>query len=588
MKANKNIKFFLKKYLKPKIWLIVLVVFCIVVAQLLSAVTPYLYKLIVDKLTEFVGGTISQETLIQGLIFLIVLFFTVGFLRLVFHGVRMFFINRLEADVIRQVAADFVRHVLNLSYHFHAHRKTGQLSKRFARGIKAVEEFMDAFVFNLFPNILELLIILIVYFVFDWQSGLVLLAMITLFILVTVYFNNWQQKYRRIANEIEDQANRKAIDAFMNAEAVKYFAQEAYESKTFNKFNLKWKLAQIKFWDKYIIIEFIQGVILVLGALGIVIFSINRVISQTFTIGSFVMMITYLARVYFPLFAFQWVYRRLRTSMTDLDSVMNYFSLEDEVKDVKGAKELKVKEGKIEFKNVSFTYEDGKQVLKNVNFYVPAGKSIALVGPSGVGKSTLVKLLYRFYDLTKGQILIDGQDISKVKQESLRKNMVIVPQETALFNESIKYNITYSKPSAFDAEIKNAAKSSKISGFINSLKDGYSTLVGERGIRLSGGEKQRVSIARAILSEAPILVLDEATSSLDSATEKEIQDSLENLMKNKTTIIIAHRLSTVMKADYIIVLEKGGVAQLGTHEQLLEKGGLYQRLWQLQIGGYIK
>ncbi|MBU1131596.1 ATP-binding cassette domain-containing protein [Patescibacteria group bacterium] len=588
MKSIENIKFFFKKYLSSKIWLIVLVVFLIIISQLLSAVTPYLYKLIVDKLTEFIGGSIVKEALIQGLTVLVTLFFITGFLRLVFQGIRMYFINRLEAEVIRRVAGDFIKHVLNLSFHFHAHRKTGQLAKRFARGVKAVEEFMDAFVFNLFPNLLELSIIVAVYFIFDWQSGLILLAMIFLFAVVTIFFNNWQQKYREISNTIEDQANKKAIDALMNAEAVKYFAQEAYEAKTFNKFNLKWQLAQIKFWDKYIIIEFIQGVILVFGALAIIIFSINRVINQTFTIGSFVMMVTYLARVYFPLFAFQWVYRRLRTSVTDLESIMNYFSIENEIKDAPGAKNLSITEGRIEFKNVSFAYEEGKQVLRDVNFYVPAGKSIALVGPSGVGKSTLIKLLYRFYDLTKGRILIDNQDISQVKQESLRKNMVIVPQETALFNESIKYNIAYAKPSSAEADIKRAAGFSRIADFIRSLKNGYSTLVGERGIRLSGGEKQRVSIARAVLSQAPILILDEATSSLDSATEKEIQDSLENLMKDKTTIIIAHRLSTVMKADYIIVLEKGGVAQLGTHQQLLEKGGLYQKLWELQAGGYIR
>ena len=489
---------------------------------------------------------------------------------------------------MRQAADNFVEYVLNLSFHFHSHRKTGQLAKRFARGIKAVEEFIDAFVFNLLPNLLELLIIAIIYFFVDRSSAVILLSMILAFGLVTVMLNNWQQRYRRIANDIEDLSSKKAIDALMNAEAVKYFVQEKYETNIFKKINLKWQAAQIKFWDKYIIIEFVQGLILVFGALGIVVFSLNRVLSQTMSLGSFVMMITYLGRVYFPLFAFQWVYRRLRTSMTDLDSLMSYYNFTNEVVDAPGASPLKVKQGRIEFKDVSFSYGEGKQILNQVNFIVPAGSSVAVVGPSGVGKSTLIKLLYRFYDLAGGQILIDGQDIAKVTQKSLRQSLVIVPQETALFNETLKYNIIYSRPGSTESEIKQAANFSKISNFISSLSSGYDTLVGERGIRLSGGEKQRVSIARAVLSKAPILILDEATSSLDSATEKEIQDALENLMKNKTTIIIAHRLSTVMRADYIVVLEDGGVAQVGTHKQLLENGGLYQKLWQLQAGGYIK
>lgn len=588
MKQKNNIKLFLTKYLKPKIWPIIFIVSCVLVAQGLSAVGPYLYKLIIDKLTVFIGGGISRNILVDSLIRLVGFVFVTGFLVLIFQAIRAYFLNRLGGEIIRQVGSDFVKHVLGLSYPFHAQRKTGKLSKQFARGTKAVESFIDSFVFNFFPNIFELSIILVIYFIFDWQSGFVLLFMIILFISVTIYSNNWQQKYRKIANKYEDQTNRKAIDALMNVEAVKYFSREDYESQIYDKLNIKSKFAQIKFWDQYIKIEFIQGLILVLGVLGVIIFSIIRVVDLTFTIGSFVMMITYLSRVSFPLFSFQWVYRNLRTSITDLDSIMDYFQIENEIKDLPNAQDLKITNSKIEFKNISFTYESGRQALKNVSFSVPAGKSVALVGPSGVGKSTLVKLLYRFYDLNHGQILIDGQDISQVKQESLRKNMVLVPQETALFNETIKYNISYGKPDANETQIKNASKSSKIFEFVQSLKDKYNTLVGERGIRLSGGEKQRVSIARAILNEAPILVLDEATSSLDSATEKDIQDSLENLMKNRTTIIIAHRLSTVMKADHIVVLENSSVIQSGTHQELLKKGGLYQKLWKLQAGGYIK
>ena len=587
---KENIFHFYKKYLSPKLWVIIFIVFLIILTELLSNATPYFYKLIIDSLGQFSAGNITKTILIKALSSLIIFLFLFNLFRILFQALRLYLINKIEAEAIKQVASDFVRQILNLSFHFHAHKKTGEISKRFSRGVRAVEEFIDSFIFNFFPNIFELTIITIIYFIFDWQSGLILFLMIVLFIFSTAILNNWQQRYRKIANDFEDQTNRKAIDSFINAEAVKYFSQENYELNAFNKLNSRWQKAQLIFWNRYITVELVQGLIITGGSILILIFSINRVINNTFSIGSLVMMLTYLARVYFPLFSFQYIYRRFRTSLTDLESIMGYFKLGNEIKDIPAAKNLIINRNKmtLEFKDVSFKYEDGKEILKKVSFFVPAGKSLAIVGPSGVGKSTLIKLLYRFYNVTSGQILIAGQDINQVKQDSLRKQLVIVPQETALFNETIEYNIRYGKVNASTREIGRAANFARIADFIKSLKDGYQTLVGERGIRLSGGEKQRVSIARAVLRNAPILILDEATSSLDSAIEREIQTSLEKLIKNKTTIIIAHRLSTVMKADFILVLEKGSVVQMGRHEQLLKKGGLYQKLWQLQAGGYIK
>lgn len=411
--------------------------------------------------------------------------------------------------------------------------------------------------------------------------------MTIVFTTYTTGYTIYMQKHREQANETDDRSTGKAMDALMNAEAVKYFQQEAYEINTFHKMRQQWKRQKLKEWDGWIWIMNGQNIINVI-AVGVILTTlITRLLHSALSLGDFVLVITYMTMLIGMLWEFQHHFRRMNESLTDLSDFFYYYGESNEIVDVENAQQLVVTKGEVVFDNVGFGYNGDRAVLENISFTIPAGSSVAFVGPSGVGKSTIMKLLYRFYDLSSGRILIDGQDIHGVTQESLRAALGIVPQETALFNDTVRYNIAYGSLSASEEDIRRAAELAHAHELVEKLPNGYDTLVGERGVKLSGGEKQRISIARAFLRDAPILILDEATASLDSASEAEIQEALKELMKGRTTLIIAHRLSTIMNADMIVVLKEGGIEQIGTHEQLMQHGGLYQRLWELQAGGYI-
>lgn len=578
-----KLSIYLKRY---RLWAVLTIVF-ILSKEGAILLEPAIYKSVIEVFEELFAGSIVQDEAIRRSLILIMLFMAIQAV-VMFTNMFMFrYINRLEVSVMRDAANDFVAKVLNLSFRFHSERKTGKLAKEFARGVNAIEGFLDAFLFNMIPLTMRIVVIVTVFAFIDWVIALIMLAMVLVFCAFTVYASNKVQQHRDKANTTDDEGSRKAMDALMNAEAVKYFQQEHEEIHSFKKVRQKWKEQKQHEWDSWIWITTGQIFINVAAVTGILFTMIQRLLGGELALSDFVLVISYLGLAIGLLWEFQHHIRRFQESFTDLTSFFRYYDEENEIVDAFGAGQLEASAGQIAFRNVSFSYESGKTVLDDVSFTIPAGKSVAFVGPSGVGKSTIMKLLYRFYDIPSGQILIDGQDISQVTQKSLREALGIVPQETALFNETIAYNIAYGQPDISMDQIREAARLAHTDEFIERLPDGYDTLVGERGVKLSGGEKQRISIARAFLRDAPILVLDEATASLDSASEAAIQESLKDLMHGRTTLIIAHRLSTIMNADHIIVLSEGKVAQEGTHDELIAQGGLYKQLWELQAGGYI-
>ncbi len=550
---------------------------------------PVIFREVIVVFEDFFYGTLEQSDAITKAIWLLVAFVIVQSGQILSNMLMLRWTNRLQSSVMRDGANDFVAKVLNLSFRFHSERKTGKLAKEFARGVNAMEAFMDAFIFNLIPLAIRLSVIFVVYFFIDWPLAIILLGMSATFSLFTAYASAYNQRKRAKANRLDDEGSRKAMDALMNAEAVKYFQQEKDEINTFKEVRQNWKVSKQREWDDWMWISTGQITITMVSVTLMLAVMILRLLNGGLGLADFVLVISYLTFVIAILWDFQHHIRRLQEAFTDLSAFFYYYDQDNEIQDTSSALPIVVKQGHIRFDNVTFAYEENERaVLKNASFEIPAGKSVAFVGPSGVGKSTIIKLLYRFYDVQSGQILIDGQDISTVTQKSLRESLGIVPQETALFNETVAYNIAYGSNGVSKDEIERVAALAHVDDFIGRLPDGYDTLVGERGVKLSGGEKQRISIARAFLRDSKILVLDEATSSLDSAAEAGIQSALRELMKNRTTLIIAHRLSTIMSADLIIVLNNGTIEQQGTHEELLKKGGLYNRLWELQAGGYIE
>lgn len=574
---------YLKQYKK---WIVLSILF-IAIKEVAMLSEPVIYKAVISTFESVFKGSLAKSEAVHLLIQFVILFALLQLGQLIAHALLIFCTNRFQSSVMRDAANDFVEKVLRLSFRFHTERKTGKISKEYARGISAVETFMDTFVFNLIPLVIRIGTILVIFFFVQWKFALVLLLMVVAFCVFSIYTIQIMQKRREQVNVLDDEGARKAMDALMNAEAVKYFQQEEKEIRSFRMLRQRWKNTKQHEWDGYIWLNSGQIAINAIAAIGILILLIQNLLADSLALSDFIFIISYLGFTIGMLWDFQNHIRRFQEALTDLNAFFYYFVQENEILDATDAKDLQIQEGKIEFDHVNFRYQDGKQILKNVSFTIETGKRVAFVGPSGVGKSTIMKLLYRFYDAQSGNIFIDGQKITEITQQSLRSVLGIVPQETALFNETIGYNIAYGSKNAKIEDIQRAAKLAHADTFIQQLPKGYETLVGERGVKLSGGEKQRISIARAFLHDAPILILDEATASLDSQAETEIQESLQTLMKGRTTLIIAHRLSTIMSADVIIVMNEGGVEQVGTHEELLENGGLYQRLWELQAGGYI-
>jgi ATP-binding cassette, subfamily B, heavy metal transporter len=490
---------------------------------------------------------------------------------------------QVAMNAVRRLAYRTFEHMHQLSLRFHLERKTGGLTRVLERGRNAIETIVRMVIMQLVPTIIELALILVVLlYQFDWRYVVVILAVVALYIAFTYQATEWRINIRRRMNDSDTDANVKAIDSLLNYETVKYFVAEEREAARYDRSMARYEEASVQAYVSLAVLNAGQATIFTIGLAAVMVMCAYGIRQGTNTIGDFVMINAMMIQLYQPLNFMGMVYREIKQAVIDIERMFSILAREPEIEDKPGARPLAIKRGAIRFENVSFSYEPGRQILNGISFEVPAGHQVAVVGPSGAGKSTISRLLFRFYEVSAGRILIDGQDIRDVTQRSLRAAIGIVPQDTVLFNDTIRYNIRYGRSEASDAEVEEAARLAQIDDFIRLSPKGYDTEVGERGLKLSGGEKQRVAIARTILKAPPILVLDEATSALDSHTEKDIQDELERVAQNRTTLVIAHRLSTIVGADEIIVLDQGTIVERGTHHQLLAKGGLYASMWNRQ------
>jgi ATP-binding cassette, subfamily B, heavy metal transporter len=490
---------------------------------------------------------------------------------------------KVAMHAVRRLAILTFEHMHALSLRFHLERKTGGLTRVLERGRNGIETIVRMVILQLAPTVIELaLIVGVLFWMFDWRYVAVILLTVTLYMVYTYYATEWRISIRRRMNDSDTDANTKAIDSLLNYETVKYFVAERRETERYDRSMERYEKASTQAYTSLAVLNAGQAVIFTIGLGLTMVMCAYGIRAGTNTIGDFVMINAMMIQLYQPLNFMGMVYREIKQAVTDIETMFTILSRDPEIKDKPDAKSLDVRSGDIRFENVTFAYESARPILKGLSFEVPPGRTVAIVGPSGAGKSTISRLLFRFYDVTGGRILIDGQDIRDVQQVSLRSAIGMVPQDTVLFNDTIRYNIRYGRWDASDAEVEEAARLAQIDGFIRMSPKGYETEVGERGLKLSGGEKQRVAIARTILKSPPILLLDEATSALDSHTEKEIQDALERVSRNRTTLVIAHRLSTIIGADEIIVLDAGKIAERGTHQQLLAEGGLYASMWNRQ------
>ncbi len=490
---------------------------------------------------------------------------------------------RVAQRAVRNAALRTFRHLHALSLRFHLERQTGGLSRVIERGVKGIEFVLAFMMFNILPTLLEIFLVCgILWGLFDIWYALVTFVTIIGYIVYTLVVTEWRIKYRREMNDRDTEANTKAIDSLLNYETVKYFGNEAHEAQRFDGSMQRYEEASVRNTVTLSLLNVGQAGIISAGLIIVMVMAGNGVIAGSMTVGDFVMVNAYLIQLYLPLNFLGFVYRQIRQSLTDMEVMFNVLEVKAEITDAPDAQALVVKGAEVVFENVDFGYDPRRPILKDVSFTVPPGKTVAIVGPSGAGKSTLSRILFRFYDVAAGSVRIDGQDIREISQESLRAAIGIVPQDTVLFNDSIYYNILYGRTDASTAEVEEAAQMARIHDFIMELPDGYDTGVGERGLKLSGGEKQRVAIARTILKHPAILLFDEATSALDTHTEKEIQESLREVSSDRTTLMIAHRLSTVIDADEIIVLDAGRIVERGRHVELLEHGGAYAAMWARQ------
>ncbi len=484
---------------------------------------------------------------------------------------------------IRGLGLKVFRHLHRLSLRFHLERRTGGLSRAIERGVKAIETLLGFAVFSVLPTIFEIVVVLIILWsVLDWRFAAVTFTTILVYVLYTKQVTTWRLGIRREMNEQDSRAHSKAVDSLLNYETVKYFNAERHEARRFDQALAAYEKAAIRSTLSLSTLNVGQAAIISAGLVSVMIMAAAGVAAGTMSIGEFVMVNAYLLQLYQPLNMFGYVYREIMQALIDMEKMFSLLDVAPEVEDQPDAPALIVSGGAIAFNDVHFGYDPRRPILKGVTFAVPAGKTVAVVGPSGAGKSTIARLLYRFYDVDRGSITIDGQDLRAVSQDSVRAAIGIVPQDTVLFNDDLLYNIQYGRQDATEAEAKEAARLARIADFVESLPDGWATQVGERGLKLSGGEKQRVAIARTILKNPPVLLLDEATSALDTATERQIQDNLEELAEGRTAIVIAHRLSTVVNADEILVFQDGRIAERGRHGQLLKADGVYAAMWARQ------
>ncbi|MBN9360234.1 MULTISPECIES: ABC transporter ATP-binding protein/permease [unclassified Devosia] len=563
-------------------WRVILAIGALLVSKVATTLIPFVYKWIIDSL----DGSTPDSALILGLAVPIVLVVAFGVGNIIdagFQQLRDVLFASVGQHAVRKLALQTFEHLHKLSLRFHLARRTGGLSRVIERGTKGIETIVRFTMLNTAPTLVEFVITGVIFIVMFGVSYLsVLVVTVWLYLWFTIKASNWRIAIRRDMNDSDTDANGKAIDSLLNFETVKYFANEKMEAQRFDASMEKYERSAVRIWTSLGFLNFGQALIFYAGTVIILIMAVLGVMNRTLTLGDFVLLNTFLMQIYRPLNFIGFVYREIRQGLTDIEEMFKLLDRAPEIQNKPNAKPLDVTGPVVKFEDVKFHYDADRPILKGICFEVPAGKTIAVVGPSGAGKSTISRLLYRFYDVIEGKITIDGQDLRDVTQESLRAAIGMVPQDTVLFNDTIAYNIRYGRPDASDAEVRKAAELAQIGHFIESLPKGYDTPVGERGLKLSGGEKQRVAIARTILKGPPILILDEATSALDSKTEEDIKSALDVVSANRTTLVIAHRLSTVVNADEIIVLRDGQIAERGTHHRLLAKQGLYAQMWSRQ------
>jgi ATP-binding cassette subfamily B protein len=561
-------------------WRVLLALGCLVSAKLANVGVPLVLKQLID------GLTITPEQPAAALVLPVGVLIAYGLLRLsttVFTELREFFFARVTQRAVRTIALQVFRHLHALSLRFHLGRQTGGVTRDIERGTRAVSSLVSYTLFSILPTLVEIALVLgYLSLQYDlWFSAITLIALVT-YIAFTVIVTEWRTHFRRTMNELDSKASSRAIDSLLNYETVKYFGNEEYEAQRYDDGLQRYERAAIRSQTSLSLLNAGQSLIIAAAVTLILWRATLGVIAGTMTLGDLVLVNAFMIQLYLPLNFLGVLYREIKQSLADMEKMFNLLDQHREVADMSDARPLRLQAVALQFRQVDFSYEKNRQILFGVDFEVPAGTTTAVVGHSGSGKSTLARLLFRFYDVDRGQILIDGQDLRSVTQASLRAAIGIVPQDTVLFNDSIVYNIAYGRPDATQEEIVAAARAAYIHDFIVSLPEGYDTMVGERGLKLSGGEKQRVAIARALLKNPSILVFDEATSALDSQAEQAIQSQLREIARTRTTLIIAHRLSTIADADQILVLEQGRIVERGTHASLLAIRGLYAQMWERQ------